>query len=270
MIRAISYTGMTADVFRKGIAAMIDPKAWADAFKSIANTAIKLKNNVKRDFFSSLLTVVLAMFCYAGWHVVNQGSMTNGLKAAFVWSGETKAGAAGQRLASQLQAEIKLTQHANKLIQTKLQSLVAATPGASRSRVHVIHNGVFTVTGVGLLRYDVTHAAARAGRAPGAYETNTPLSQMTDYLDTLIDHKCKRVEVTSLKDPGASFKMNELGVSVFLACPIYNTANQLIGALLTHWDGGDALPEDMPAVISAHTQMAAQIAIALDLKHSVE
>lgn len=270
MIRAISYTGMTADVFRKGIAAMIDPKAWADAFKSIVNSAIRLKDNIKRDFFSSLLTVVLALFVYAGWHVVNQGSFADGLKAAFVWSGNTKAGAAGQRLATQLQAEIKLTQHANKLIQSRLQAVVAATPGASRSRVHVIHNGVFTVTGVGLLRYDVTHAAARAGRSPGAYESNTPLSQMTDYLDSLIGHQCRQMEVASLKDPGASYKMKELGVSVFLACPIYNSADQLLGALLTQWDEGDLLPEDMPAVISAHKQIAAQIAIALDLKHSVE
>lgn len=270
MSRAISYIGSGSISALKGARYMIDPRAWADAFRSVVDTAITLKNNVKRDFFSSLLTVVLALFCYAGWHVVNQGSVTDGLKAAFVWSDSAKMGVAGQRLARQLQAEIRLTQSANKLIQGKLNALVAATPGASRSRVHVIHNGVFTVTGVGILRHDVTHAAAKAGRAPGPYETNTPLSQMTDFLDALIENRCKKMEVASMKDSGASFRLRELGVSRFLACPIYNESKQLLGALVTHWDEADLSPEDMNMVISSHLQYAAQIAVALDLKQSVE
>lgn len=265
-----TYTGAAHTQVKKATTAMANPKVWADAFRSVVNSAIRLKNHVKKDFFSSLLTVVLALFVYGGWHVVNQGGVESGFKSAFVWTAESRRAAGKQSMAAQLQTEIRLTQQANKLILGRLNRLVAETPGASRSRVHVIHNGVFTVTGTGLLRYSITHAAARAGRSPGPYESDTPLSQMADYLDTLFDKGCKLIDVSVLREPGAVAKHRELGVARFLACPITNTANQILGALVTQWDAGDAAPDDMRAVLALHHEMAAQIAIALELKALVE
>lgn len=267
MPRLSAYTEPSAIVIRRMFSVMLDPKKWAEAFKIGVDSAIKLKNNIKRDGFSSLLTAGLLVFVYAGAMVVAEGGdLARGLARAFLVSDAKRAEVVRREMAADMQAELRVTQLANQQIQLRLIRLLVGTPTAARARVAVFHNGVFTVTGVGLLRFDVTHVEAKPGRAIGEMPVNVPLSQMSDYLSALLAGKCVVVEVGALRDTAAVARMRRLNIAAFLACPIINAEGHILGALFTSWDDGDDLPADMNPVIALHQQAATEIALALDLR----
>jgi hypothetical protein len=272
MIRAISYTSIPADLLRRGYVTMMDPKAWANAFKTSVSAFVRLKNNIKRDFFSSFLTVFLGLFAYAGFHVIATESVNEGLKRAFLMTNADRLEAARQASAEIMQRELQLAAVANETILVILRDTLTKAPSAARLRVAVFHNGIFTVTGAGILRFTVTHASAKPGRSSGPTTLGVPLSQMGDYLPALVRDECTWVRQADVSDLSAQARLREMNIALFLACPVVNAHKQILGGVFMSWDYGDAVPatpEDRKAAEAVLRASAPPIAVALDLRPSL-
>ncbi len=245
----------------------MNPKAWAAAFKTFVAAFILLQQTIKKDLPSSLLTVLLLGLAYTGSQVVAEDwDLKAGLQRAFLQSDSDKAESGKVRSAEALQQELRMTERSNRQIQARLRWIMASVPTASRTRVAVIHNGAYSLTGAALLRFDITHGEAKAGRTVGDFVTNAPLSQWADYLDHLIRDECVLVQLSEMKDPAAIDQLRRLNISKFLVCPIANANRQILGGLFTSWDIGDGAPDDMEAVIKLHREAAALIGVSLELR----
>lgn len=154
---------------------MFDPTPWANSFKTVVNT-------VGQHAISSVLTVFLASAMYLGYETVQRGSFWDAVQVLATSKAEREHQAIVDH-AAKLQEEIRAVASADKVVQTILDDLLDGPSGnAVRARVAVIHNGVSTVTNVGLLKADIVAGVAERGRAVGASIANQPLSQWSDYL----------------------------------------------------------------------------------------
>jgi hypothetical protein len=167
-----------------------------------------------------------------------------------------------------LQAELRQFAAANKLIDQLLQSMLERATGAARARLNVIHNGVTGLTGTGLLRYDVTNAAAAPGRLAGPAITNQPLSEWSDFLSSLISGQCSFHRVADLRAAALRARFEASGATSLLVCPAADIQGRILGAVFILWDGADTPPtgSDLRALMAAEQHMGAQIAAVLDLQ----
>src|SRR5579872_2770769 len=133
-----------------------------------------------------LVTVGMLLVLYAGWHIRDEGSISAGLQVAFIDTTAFRVERARDVEALILQTEMHRAVESDALIDQLLTALLLRIPSAARARLAVIHNGVTGVTGMTLLRFDITNAVAAAGRAVGVMVSNEPLSEWNDFLAELL------------------------------------------------------------------------------------
>ncbi len=97
-------------------------------------------------------------------------------------------------------------------------------------RLAIIHNGNVGLTGVGLLRFDITNGIANQGYSVGNLLTNRPLSDWNSYLSTLLVNECSYSGPDG-KGPADGNRVMEFGVSERLVCPVMDIKGRLLGGL---------------------------------------
>jgi hypothetical protein len=219
---------------------------------------------VRAALLPVLMTAALNLTLYAGWHVVQQGDLGDGLRAAFLNSNTTRA----HDYAHKMQLELQVAATSDRLIHGLLQDVLETAGNAARVRLSVIHNGQTMTSGTGMLRFDITHAVTAPGRDSGVLVTNQPLSEWADYLPTLLAANCITFNANDVHNANARARMGALGMQLFVACPVINLQGVLLGAIFVSWDHGDTLPakEDLPKLYGEMKHVAAQVAIALDMR----
>lgn len=242
------------------------------AILPLITEVIRFLNRAPASFRAAIFPVVLTLgmqlTVYAGWNIVREGSVTEGLRVAFA---DSKAEHVARK-AKAMQAELHAIAASDRVIHQHLVNILDRMPTAARVRLAVIHNGVTGVTGVGMLRFDVTHAAASPGRDSGAMVANQPLSDWIDYLNTLLAGQCSFMTVAAIHSLSARVRMEQLGMQAFLVCPTVDSQNMMLGALFVSWDRTDPLPD--PGTLATMTAdlrgTASQIAVALDMRPKLE
>ncbi len=239
-------------------------------FNAVFETFSRLRRPFARSLIQPLLTASMLTALYAGYHVVHESSLTDGLKVAFFESNADRASRLREREDAILQAELHHMAESNQVIDRVLQSLTGREPTIARARLDVIHNGVTGVTGMGLLRYDVTNSVAGMGHAPGSLVQNLPLTEWSEFLPDMLAGTCKVVTVGDLRGAAFRARLEMLNAGTLLVCPVADMQGRLLGAIFISWDAGTRVPDgnDMDQLIGAGKQAGIQIATVLDLRTS--
>lgn len=234
------------------------------------NTITRLVMQLRRWVGQPALTAALLTSLYAGYHVVHESSLGEGLWVAFLETNASRATRLREREDAILQAELRHMADSNKVIDQLLTSLLDRAMTAARVRLDVIHNGVTGVTGMGLLRYDVTNSVAGAGHAPGALVQNQPLSEWADFLPDLLAGRCHVYTSNALGRTAMRGRMEALNVGTLLVCPVADQQGRLLGAIFLLWDTGTRMPEagDFERLIQSAQTVGPRIATVLDLRTS--
>jgi len=215
-----------------------------------------------------LITVAMLLFLYAGWHVRDEGGILTGLRVAFVDTRAYRADHVHEQEALMLQAELRNAAETDKRIDQLLTGLLARAPMAARVRLGVVHNGITGVTGVALLRVDVTNAVAAPGQSPGLMSVNLPLSDWNNFLPVMLIGKC--CLGLASEQPGAAVRarLDAMGTSAFLGCPVLDRFGRMLGAVFILWNLRDLPPtgEPMQALMRETLAVGAQIAATLDMR----
>ncbi len=215
-----------------------------------------------------LITVGMLLFLYAGWHVRDEGAIGAGLRVAFVDTRAYRIDHEHEREATMLQTELHYAADTDKLIDESLAGLLGYAPFAARVQLGVVHNGVTGVTGVALLRYDVTNSVAAPGKTVGALLLNQPLSDWNNFLPVLLAGRCFLGFVAEQPNPALRARFEALGAGTFMACPVIDSRNRMLGASFVTWDVRDLPPtgDTLQAVMKHALAVGAQVAAALDLR----
>jgi hypothetical protein len=215
-----------------------------------------------------LITVAMLVFLYAGWHVRDEGGIMAGLRVAFVDTRAYRTDHQHEREAAMLQTELRYAADTDKLIDQSLAALLGYAPLAARVRLGVVHNGITGVTGVALLRYDITNAVASPGKTVGPLLLNQPLSEWNNFLPVLLAGRCYLGTVADEPNPALRARLEGLGAGTFMACPVIDNRNRMLGALFVTWDVRDLPPtgDTLLAVMKHALGVGAQVAAALDLR----
>lgn len=168
------------------------------------------------------------------------------------------------RTADAMQVELRTVARRDEVLERLMEAVLAKAPTAGRVRLAVIHNGEVGLTGVGLLRFDITHATANPGYTVGPLVTNGPLSDWNAYLTKFLAAECVSSGLEDMASEERA-RMVDLGVSWRLGCPLMDIQGRLLGGLFITWPVGAALPDDaaMRALGDATKLVAAQIAAAM-------
>jgi hypothetical protein len=236
--------------------------------RSILEMLLSLGQPLRVMLVQPLITVGMLLFLYAGWHVRDEGSVNAGLRVAFVDTRAYRVEHQRDLETTMLQTQLHQAAQTDRLINRMLQALLEQAPSASRVRLDVFHNGVLGVTGTALLRYDVTNAVATRGHSVGALVVNRQLSDLSGLLPALLAGKCQVGLVAQELNIEFRARLEELGAVSYMACPVVDVLDRLLGGVLVQWDGGDHRPEGdaMQAIMDHAKYVAAQIASALDLR----
>ena len=173
-----------------------------------------------------------------------------------------------------MQAELHQYATSGKLIDELLGVALLHSMGAARVRLGVVHNGITGVTGTSMLRYDVTNAVAAPGRAAGGTVVNEPLSTWSEFLPRRDVGRPVPIDVDAgeVHNFELQARMQLLGASSLLACPVTDVQGKLLGALFVNWDAGDQPPagEQMQQLMDFGQRIGAQIASVLSVRGSLE
>jgi hypothetical protein len=232
--------------------------------QSLSDQFTEFGRNSTRSVIKPLLLMAVVAAGYAMVQPAEWAAFWNNLKSAFLGN-EMQ-----ERLREQamLQAELRQFAAANKLIDQLLATMLERATGASRVRLNVIHNGVTGLTGTGLLRYDMTNAAAAPGRLAGSTITNQPLSEWSDFLPALISGQCSFHYVADLRAVSLRARFEASGATGLLVCPAADVQGRIVGSIFILWDGADMAPagSDLRELMAVEQQLGAQIAAVLDLQ----
>lgn len=215
-----------------------------------------------------VLTACMLSGFYITGHIVREGSVAEGLHMAFLDNERLRNERQRKMEDAIVQAELHYFVEANRLIDQLLESALQRAKSAARARLDIIHNGVTGLTGIGLLRYDVTHSVAAAGRSTGALVANRPMSEWTDFLPALLAGQCVINHSGELRSAAVRARFDAMGVANFLVCPAADVQGKLLGAVFVLWDQSDQLPppDELAALMANCRQIGAQIAAVLDLR----
>ena len=215
-----------------------------------------------------LITVGMLLFLYAGWHVRDEGGIGAGLRVAFVNTRAYRIDHEHEREAAMLQTELHYAADTDKLIDESLAGLLGYAPLAARVQLGVVHNGITGVTGVALLRYDVTNSVAAPGKTLGALLLNQPLSDWNNFLPVLLAGRCFLGFVSEQPNPALRARLEALGAGTLMACPVIDNRTRMLGALFVTWDARDIPPtgDTLQAVMKHALEVGAQVAAALSLR----
>jgi hypothetical protein len=237
-------------------------------FRVLLELFVDLGRNSGRKLVQPMLTAACLTGTYTAIHVTQEGSVTAGVRAAFLENDTLRSERRRLEEQATLQTELRQFAAANKLIDQLLETMLARATGASRVRLNVIHNGVTGLTGTGLLRYDVTNSVAAPGRLAGAPATNQPLSDWSDFLPSLLASQCSFHRINEIHALSNRARFEALGATAIMVCPAADVQGKTVGAIFIFWDGNDPIPDgdDMRRLMSAGQHLGAQIAAVLDLQ----
>ncbi len=221
-----------------------------------------------RRLAQPMLTVGCLAGAYTALQVAREGTLTEGVRAAFLDTETSRSERRRLEEQTTMQAELRQFAAANKLIDQLLETVLSRSSGASRVRLSVIHNGITGLTGTGLLRYDVTNSVAALGRDGGGSLVNQPLSDWSDFLPRLIAGQCVMARVAELRSVSLRARFEAFGASAVLVCPAADVEGKVLGAVFVFWDGADPVPdgEDLRRLMALNQHLSAQIAAVLDLR----
>ncbi len=162
-----------------------------------------------------------------------------------------------------LQRELHSIARRDTVIDGLLKAVLVKAPTAARVRLAVIHNGEVGLSGIGLLRFDVTHGTVRKGFSVGTFTSNGPLADWNPYLNKLLAGQCTVVGLEEMS-AGERVRMVELGVQARMACPVMDIQGRLLGAVFIHWPADALVPEgaDLNALEDFTRSVGSQIAAA--------
>ena len=200
-----------------------------------------------------------------------------GLTVAFVESNADRISRFRHSEALAMQMEIQHLAKSNLIIDRLMGQFVAQAPTIARARLGVIHNGAYGVTGLGLLRYDVTNAVAGAGHAAGPLAQNSSLAEWSDFLPDLLAGECKKIVIKDMENTAGRARLEELAgrarleelkASAFLSCPVADIGKRLLGSVAVYWDEGTYVPSgaEMDRLINTGKKVGLLIAAMLDLR----
>lgn len=230
--------------------------------RAVLELLASLGQPLKVFLIQPLLTVAILLALYAGWHIRDEGSVGFGLRVAFL---DTRAG----RIAHQrelegamMQADLVRAAEADRLIGQLLTALLQRAPRVARVRLGVIHNGVTGVTGMSLLRYDITNAVAAGGHAVGDMVQDQPLSELNELLPALLAGRCQVRSVTEVESLPARVRLEAMGAGTAMACPATDIQGKLLGGVFMMWDVGDMPPagDELKSLLEYARHVSAQIA----------
>jgi len=242
----------------------------------LLNMLLSMLGNLREPLVNVVIQPVLtvAMLCslYLGWHIRDEGSLAKGLRVAFVDTRANREAEQQQLVAALMQAELHQYATSGKLIDELLGVALLHSMGAARIRLGVVHNGITGVTGTSMLRYDVTNAVAAPGRAAGGTVVNEPLSTWSEFLPAMLAGRCQSTSMPEVHNFELQARMQLLGASSLLACPVTDVQGKLLGALFVNWDAGDQPPagEQMQELMDFGQRIGAQIASVLSVRGSLE
>lgn len=233
-----------------------------------ADIAARIRSVSSQVFLQPLITTVIFLFLYAGHYVVHEGSLTQGLMAAFVESDQDRVDRLRRMEDQNLQLELRHAAESNKVIDGLLTSLTEADPRVARAQLDIIHNGVSGVTGIGLLRYDVTNSIAAPGHVAGPLVQNRPLSEWSDFLPDLLAGTCRMFAAADLRNEAVRTRMAAVNGGMLLICPAADMQKRTLGAILLFWDAGVLAPqgEALERLKDLAKLTGQQIASVLDLR----
>jgi hypothetical protein len=236
--------------------------------QSVLELLLRAGQPLRTLLLQPLITVALLLFLYAGWHVRDEGSVSAGLHVAFVDTRAYRTERARELEAFTIQADLRQSVQTDKLIDQLLTALLVRAPAAARVRLDVVHNGVTGVTGVALLRFDITNAVAGPGHSLGAMLENQPLSDWNEFLPTLLAGKCQMSMTGQEQNLAMRARLETLGAGAFMACPVIDIQGRMLGALFVTWDVRDNPPtgEALQSLMEYGKTIGLQIASALDLR----
>lgn len=222
------------------------------AFLRLLRTFIASASPIVAAVRGPILTVLLSMAMLIMAASLRQGGLYAGLTLLF----------GPLHHSDMLQRELRNVARRDETIDQLLEAILLKAPGAARVRLAIIHNGEMGLTGVGLLRFDVTHAVVAQGYSAGRMVINGPLSDWSPYLTRLLMGECSQAGLEGMSAAERT-RMIELGVSERLACPVTDIQGRLLGGVFVTWPTGATVPDDadIRTLSDYMRHIAAQIAV---------
>ena len=239
---------------------------WARKTAIAVRRIYRIVQPIAAQLAQPLITVGMLLFLYAGWHVRDEGGIAAGLRVAFVDTRAYRIESQYDLEANQLQSQLRHSAQIDKLIDQLLTELLARATDAARVRLGVVHNGVTGVTGIALLRFDITNAVAVPGHSVGTRLINEPLSDWNGFLPVLLAGKCHLGSANVETNLALRARLEALGSEHFLACPVIDPRGRMLAALFVTWDIADLPPtgEALQSLMDHAIGIGRQIAVALD------
>lgn len=236
--------------------------------RTVLELLLSLGQPLRILLLQPLITVAMLLFIYAGWHVRDEGSISDGLRVAFIDTTANRAQHARELEAANLQAELRQSAATDKLISQLLAALLVRAPLAARVQLGVVHNGLSGVTGVTLLRFDIINAVTAAGHSGGEPVQNQPLSDWAEFLPALVAGRCQMGVTTDEPNLALRARLEALGAGTFMACPVIDIEGRMLGGLFVTWDVRDAPPTGavLQSLMDYAKVIGIQVASALDLR----
>ncbi len=200
-----------------------------------------------------VLTIMLLSGVVLGVLSVREGGLRPGLQKLLT----------NPDASDSLQRELHGVARRDQVIDGLLKAVLVKAPTAARVRLGIIHNGEVGLSGIGLLRFDITHASARSGFSVGMFVSNAPLSDWNPVLGKFLADQCFWTALDDLS-AAARARMIEMGANEALACPVLDIQGRLLGGVFVSWPVGAVVPQgnDLAALTEFTLSIAAQIAAA--------
>lgn len=232
-----------------------------DLFKALALAIAGMGVMVRAAVLNAVVLMVFLGFAYSAFFIIREGGVFIGLRAAFVDSTASNAAREAQIKADDMQAELRHVAASDLLIQDGLREILVRAPNAARARVAVFHNGIYGLTGLGMLRFDITHAEASDGVFAGDAVSNAPLSELRDVLPALMEGHCILTDAAPDVLRPLAHASRLTSIRHILSCPAMDVHRRIIGAVFVSWDT-DTVPTGatLEGVIRATMTTASQIA----------
>ena len=237
-------------------------------FNTLFEAVRGFRTPLGRLLIQPVVTVVILLAIYVGSIVLRAPSLTEGLYAVFIDTDTDRLARAQALETAVIQTELHHLAESNQMVDRLLEGLTAHSSSIARARLDVIHNGVKGVTGMGLLRYDVTNAVPGAGHTGGPLAINQPLSEWSEFLSDLLNGDCRLLNPAVLHSAAIRARLESMNTGTILVCPVSDFQGRLLGAIVIGWDVGTALPDDldMKSLMHAAKDAGMRIAAVLDLR----
>ena len=248
----------------------------SEVVKAIIAIFSALPKSTRRQFgqmvAQAAVTIVMVLGIYAGYWIVRERSITDGLSMAFLDSAAGLLHRDHTIRNALLQEELRAAVAADKLVDRLLSELINKYPDIARIRVAVFHNGIAGLSGMALMRADISNAAAAPGRSTGELSTNIPLSAWAPFMEHLLVGECVTNDIVNQRPVTINRqRLIDLGVVMSYGCPITDVKRQMLGTIFVQYDRGDKLPTntELAKILQDMRQIALQIAAAWDVRGGV-